>query len=73
MEVLVKALKREGKRILNIPEKAMLPLTHEEQEAQKRREYVIYVRIHLKETLKNEVNGKLKIIVIIGTVSWCST
>ena len=30
MEVLVKALKREGKRILNMPEKDMLPLTHGE-------------------------------------------
>ena len=35
MEVLVKALKREGKRILNMPEKDMLPLTHDEQEAHK--------------------------------------
>ena len=35
MEVLVKALKREGKRILNMPEKDMLPLTHGEQEAHK--------------------------------------
>ena len=33
VEVFCRTIKREGKRILNMPEKDMLPLTHEEEEA----------------------------------------
>ena len=33
--VFCRTIKREGKRILNIPEIVMLPLTHDEQEALK--------------------------------------
>ena len=49
VEVFCQTIKREGKRILNIPEKDMLPLTHDEQKLIKIREYVTYIRIIYKK------------------------
>ena len=51
-----------------MPEKAMLLSHMKKRKLIGMQEPVIYVGINLKETLKNEVNGKLKIIVIMQVI-----